>query len=256
LEALDSGAMDFVPKNLADVSLNILKVKDDLITKIKAIAHKRPSLSLSPPKNTKKPPTISNKKVFIHHKVAVVAIGTSTGGPKALKEILAHLPVDFPAGIVMVQHMPAAFTGPFAQRLDQLSAIKVKEAEPADTIQAGLALLAPGNVHIKLVRRKATEVNIELTPYPDNLPHCPSVDVMMASVAEVYPGRSIGVILTGMGHDGQEGILKINQSKGRTLAQDEDSCVVFGMPKAAIEAGAIDKVVSISDIAGELINMV
>lgn len=254
LEALDLGAMDFIPKNLDDVSLNILNIKAELITKIKAIAHKR--YSLSPPKKTKRTSDILNKKDLIHHKVGAVAIGTSTGGPMALQEILTHLPADFPTGIVIVQHMPAAFTGPFAQRLDHLCAIKVKEAEPSDTIQAGLALVAPGSLHMKLVRRKATEVNIELTPYPNNLPHRPSVDVMMASVAKVYPGRCIGVILTGMGHDGQDGILRIKQSKGRTLAQDEESCVVFGMPKAAIEAGAIDKVVPLSDMAGELINMV
>ena len=268
LEALDLGAIDFIPKSLADVSLNILKIKDDLITKIKAIAHKRPSFlnkagQECPAYRTHRldrrdflTPSWQKKKNFIHHKVGVVAIGTSTGGPKALQELLSPLPADFPTGIVIVQHMPAAFTGPFAQRLDQLCAIKVKEAEPGDTIQSGLALLAPGNLHMKVVRKKATEVNLELTPYPGNLPYCPSVDIMMASVAEVYPGRCIGVILTGMGHDGRDGVLRIKQSQGKTLAQDEDSCVVFGMPKAAIETGAIDKVVSLSEMPGELINMV
>jgi two-component system chemotaxis response regulator CheB len=254
LDALDLGAIDFIPKNLADVSLNIFKIKEDLITKIKSIARKRPSLFR--PKKIKPIPITTKKMGLTHRKVGVVAIGTSTGGPKALQEILIRLPADFPTGIVIVQHMPAAFTGPFANRLDQLSAIKVKEAESSDTVQAGLALLAPGNLHLKLVRKKATEVNLELSPHPNHLPHCPSVDVMMTSVAAVYPGRCIGVILTGMGHDGQEGMSQIKQTKGRSIAQDEESCVVFGMPKAAIEAGAIDKVVPLSDIAGELINMV
>jgi two-component system chemotaxis response regulator CheB len=253
LDALDLGAIDFIPKNLSDLSLNILKIKDELINKVKSIVPGKASLS---PLSRGKPCQVSLSGDIPCHKVSVVAIGTSTGGPKALQEVLTRIPADFPAGILIVQHMPVAFTGPFAQRLDQVCAIKVKEAEPGDTVQSGVALLAPGDRHMKVIKKNATGVNIELTRYPENLLHRPSVDVLMLSVAEVYSSHCIGVILTGMGHDGREGIIKIKQNRGSTMAQDEGSCVVFGMPKAAIETGAIDKVVPLIDISRELINMV
>jgi two-component system chemotaxis response regulator CheB len=186
----------------------------------------------------------------------VVAIGCSTGGPRALQDILPHLPADFPAGVLIVQHMPKYFTKPFAERMDQMCAIRVREAQQAQVIEPGIALIAPGGQHMRVVRRRVTEVEIELAPNIEGLPHAPSVDVLMRSVAEVYGSRGVGVILTGMGHDGLEGMRAIRDSHGRTLAQDEATCVVYGMPKAVVEGGCADKIVPLDGIPGELVNMV
>jgi two-component system chemotaxis response regulator CheB len=173
-----------------------------------------------------------------------------------LQDILPLLPADFPAGLLIVQHMPKYFTKPFAERMDQLSAIHVREACQGDIVEPGVALIAPGGMHMRVVRRRPTDVEIDLAPNHEGLAHAPSVDVLMASVADVYGSRGVGVILTGMGHDGLEGMRAIQRSHGRTLAQDEASSVVYGMPKAVVEDGCAQKVLPLSSIAGEIVNMV
>jgi two-component system, chemotaxis family, protein-glutamate methylesterase/glutaminase len=151
--------------------------------------------------------------------------------------------------------MPKFFTGPFAERLDQLSQIEVREAVDGDVLTPGLALIAPGGVHITVTRRPTSEVTVALSSHPTTL-HMPSADVMMVSVAGVFASRVLGVILTGMGHDGQEGMKAIKAARGRTIAQDEHTCAVYGMPKAVADSGLADKVVPLELIADEIVNMV
>jgi two-component system chemotaxis response regulator CheB len=263
MDALDLGAIDFIPKNLDDGSLNIMKIRNDLIQKIRSIASRKSRIiqRVKNSGNTPRPQKILNeqfnrKKDGHIQRIRAVAIGTSTGGPKALQEVIPLLPKDFPCGVLIVQHMPAAFISHFSERLNQMSHIEVKMAEQNDLIKSGLVLIAPGDFHMKAIKKSATETRVELTKNPSDLLHRPSVDVMMRSVAEFYPGRSLGVIMTGMGHDGQDGMRMIKENNGRTIAQDEETCVVFGMPKAAIDINVIDKIVPLSHIAGEIVNMV
>lgn len=253
LDALDLGAVDFIPKNLSDFSVNIVKIKEILVEKIKLIGRK----GLAPKRRQRLAPVIAMPKLGgSRRKIGIVTIGTSTGGPKALQEIIPFLPADFPVGLVIAQHMPSNFTGPFAQRLNQISRITVKEAENGEPIRAGVALIAPGGGHMQVARRKVTEAIVEILGDKGGSLYRPSVDILMLSVAEVFPGRSLGVILTGMGNDGREGMWAIKKSGGRTIAQDEKTCAVYGMPKAVVEAGIADKIVPLEEISGEIINAV
>lgn len=251
LKALELGAVDFIPKNLEDLSLNIVKIEHDLVMKVKGVARKRIKRRAAPTE-----PLIPSGPRTYSGKIAVVAIGVSTGGPKALQDVLPLFPENFPVPILVVQHMPKGFTGPFAERLNQLSRLKIKEAEDGEALRSGIAYIAPGGLHLRAVKRRVTEVNLELSDQPDDLLHRPSVDVMMLSVAESFSGRCVGVIMTGMGNDGLEGMRAIKNSGGKTIAQDEESCIVYGMPKAVVEAGIADKVVPLPNLAGEIVNMV
>jgi two-component system chemotaxis response regulator CheB len=185
----------------------------------------------------------------------MVAIGCSTGGPKALLDILPLFPKDFPGPILVVQHMPRFFVGAFAQRLDQLSLIEVREAVEGDVLKPGLALIAPGGVQLKVARRNTLEAVVKLSAEPVTL-HMPSVDVMMMSVAQVFSERVIGVILTGMGNDGMEGMAAIKKANGQTIVQDEATCVVYGMPKAVVDSGMADRVVPLEKMADEIASLV
>ena len=260
LEALEVGAVDFIPKNLAELSVNIVKIKGMLIEKIKTIG-KRGIIKRRPiakPAETKiETPKVEIPKVRVttERKVGIVSIGTSTGGPKALQEIIPKLPKDFPVPIVIAQHMPPNFTKPFAERLDQLSQLSVKEAEEGETIKPGIVYIAPGRGHMRL-KRRGIETLVNISEDKEEFIYRPSVDALMLSVADCFPGRSLGVILTGMGNDGAKGCKKIKESGGRVFAQNEESCVVYGMPRAVIEAGIADKVVSLEEMAGEIINAV
>lgn len=265
LAALEWGAVDYIPKQLDGVSTNIVAIQGELIAKVVAAAGAKlrcpPSSAPGTQSGTMKKPTgggvgLTSQSISATRGSKLVAIGCSTGGPAALLEVLPLFPEDFPAGIVIVQHMPKFFTKPFAERMNQQCRIEVREAQEADVVRPGLALIAPGGVHMRLVRRRAIEVEVALVPNTENLHYVPSADVLMLSVAEVYSSRGIGVILTGMGQDGLEGMRAIKGAKGRTVAQDEASCVVYGMPKAVVEGGLADKVVPLSHIAGEIVNMI
>jgi two-component system chemotaxis response regulator CheB len=257
---LEVGAVDFIPKNLAELSVNIVKIKGMLIEKIKTIG-KRGIIKRRPiakPAETKiETPKVEIPKVRVttERKVGIVSIGTSTGGPKALQEIIPKLPKDFPVPIVIAQHMPPNFTKPFAERLDQLSQLSVKEAEEGETIKPGIVYIAPGRGHMRL-KRRGIETLVNISDDKEEFIYRPSVDALMLSVADCFPGRSLGVILTGMGNDGAKGCKKIKENGGRIFAQNEESCVVYGMPRAVIEAGIADKVVSLEEMAGEIINAV
>ena len=183
----------------------------------------------------------------------VVCIGASTGGTESLREVLTALPADSP-GIVIVQHMPAHFTGAFARRLDGLCQIDVKEAEDGDAVLAGRALIAPGNRHM-LLQRSGARYFVKIKDGPPVSRHRPSVDVLFRSAAQYAGANALGVIMTGMGDDGAHGLLEMKKAGAATLAQNEETCVVFGMPKEAIALGAADKTAPLSAIASEILNV-
>lgn len=257
LEALDKGAADYINKNLVSSSVDMFKIQDELIGKIKAVSRKKSRLiGLLTQTQKKAPPPPPVRKGFATQKIAFVAIGASTGGPRALQEVLTHLPADLSTPFLVAVHMPGAFTGAFAERLNNLCKLPVKEAEVGEPIRAGHILLSPGGLQTRVRKKSLTDFYIDINNDPADSIYKPSVDVCMRSVAECYPGRSMGVILTGMGHDGLEGMRLIRERGGKTLAQSEETCTVYGMPKAVVEAGLADKVVPLGHIAGEIINMI
>jgi two-component system chemotaxis response regulator CheB len=249
-KALALGAFDFVAKPRDAASLHMDQIADDLISKIKVAAktqvlpHEAPALA-EPLKASNKP--VRPKK----EPTKIVAIGISTGGPNALQYLLAQLPGDFAGSIVVVQHMPEGFTEMFARRLNESCAIDVKEAQSGDLLIAGRALVCPGNRHIK-VRRMPLGNIVVLSDESRVNGHRPSVDVLFRSIAAEFGGRSIGVLMTGMGDDGALGLGLIKTSGGLTIAQSEESCVVFGMPKAAIERGYAMRVIALDLMANTL----
>lgn len=263
LKALELGALDFIPKNLADLSVNILKIREILLDKIKVLSKKKPLRIISEPVRDKTSerghaePLRMPSQVTGQRRMGILAIGTSTGGPKALQEVLPKLPGNFPVPIVIAQHMPANFTGPFAERLNDLCKIKVKEAKEGDVVAPGVALIAPGWGNMKIKRTGAIESVVRITEdNREEFIYRPSVDALLISVSEAYPGRALGVILTGMGNDGLKGVLAIKHSGGRVFAQEEKSCIVYGMPKAVVDAGMADKVLGLDEMAGEIVNAV
>ena len=263
LDALDLGAVDFIPKNLSELSVNIVLIKQMLIDKIKQIAKrglaKRPVRVLDRAaieSRIKELHSTIPQRTTGERRTAVVAIGTSTGGPKALQEIVTMLPAEFPVPVVIAQHMPGNFTGPFAERLNQLSKIEVREAVEGDVLKPGLALLAPGWGHMKVMKKRTMETVVTISENREDFIYRPSVDALMLSIAECFPGRALGVILTGMGNDGVKGLIELKKAGGRIFAQNEQSCVVYGMPKAVVDAGIADKVLSLDEMAGEIINAV
>ncbi len=259
LDALSHGAVDFIPKNLSDLSINIVKIKAMLVEKVKQIAKsglpKRRLQAQSAPRIAVTPKIIPVRSTG-ERRVGVVAIGTSTGGPRALQDLLPALPKEFPVPIMIAQHMPANFTKPFAERMNQLSQIHVKEAEEGESLKAGVAYIAPGGGHMQVKRPRGIETVVGLSGSREEYIYRPSVDFLMLSIAELFPGRALGVILTGMGNDGLKGLTALKRSGGRIFAQNEDTCVVYGMPKAVVDAGIADKVLPIEEMAGEITNAV
>jgi len=255
LEALEIGAVDFIPKNLSDLSINILKIRNSLIEKIKKIGKK--GLPLYKKRQTSKRLEMPRGNDYAsHRKINIVAIGSSTGGPKALQNILTSLPKDFPVPILIAQHMPPVFTKPFAERLNQLTALEIKEAEHGEPIKKGIVYIAPGIGHMSVVRKRITETTISISENKKEYIYKPSVDALMLSAVENFSGHVLGIILTGLGNDGLKGMKEIKNSGGRTIAESEATCVVYGMPKAVVESGVADKIVPVEEIAGEIINCV
>jgi len=251
IEALSRGAYDFLSKDLSFASLDIIKLKDDLIAKCKAAAasHRRRTpqpLRTAPP--VRVAPSRTSRNFVIPQ---IVCIGTSTGGPKALQHILPMLPANLAAPVVIVQHMPPGFTGPFARRLDSLCPNHVKESEPNEPLLPGVIYIARAGQQIRVLRRgSGGSVSMSLTP--PNTPHIPSVDVFMLSAADQFAQHAMGVILTGMGSDGQQGMGAIYRAGGYTLGEDERTCVVYGMPRACAEAGILHNVLPLDAIPGEI----
>jgi two-component system chemotaxis response regulator CheB len=246
MKALGLGAFDFVPKP-KDAAAHMAETARELIAKIKAAAEcklKPRMLSSVPPKPEKLPAAAGAPS-------KVVAIGVSTGGPQALEYVLSQLPADFPGAIAVVQHMPEGFTDMFARRLDEVCPLRVKEAQSGDVLQAGRVLICPGSRHMRVKRLPLGDV-VVLSEDPRVNGHRPSADVLLRSVAEEFRTQAIGVLMTGMGDDGAEGLGAIKKLGGMTLAQSEESCVVYGMPKAAIERGYAVRVVGLEGLGATL----
>lgn len=246
--ALSAGAFDYVPKHLSFASLDIVHIQEDLINKIKAAAHSRPAR----PASRKPPQAAAVERNSFAVTPAIVALGTSTGGPKALQEILPLLPRDLSVPILIVQHMPVGFTTPFASRLNALCQVPVREAVHQDAIQAGTVYIAPSGIHMTVERNPDWRATICLSPHPENHLHIPSVDIMMQSVAAAYRSLAMGVIMTGMGSDGALGMKAIHREGGLTIGQDEFSCTVYGMPRACAELGVLNRVVPLSQIPQQI----
>lgn len=278
LDALDAGAVDYLPKNFEDISRNPDKVKQLLCEKVHTISRSnRRFSSYSSPlpavSNTSSSPvaslgtarapsslpgrtTAAAPAPVASHSPApkrkaykLLAIGTSTGGPVALQRVLTQLPAGFPAPIVLIQHMPAAFTKAFAERLDKLCKISVKEAEDGDMLRPGLALLAPGGKQMMVDARGM----VKILPGDERLNYKPCVDITFGSAAKSFGDKVLAVVLTGMGADGREGARLLKQGGSQVWAQDEASCVIYGMPMAIVKANLADAVYGLDDIGRHLV---
>lgn len=249
MEALDAGAVDVMCKPGASYTVGDMSV--ELIDKIKAAAHvdikRRASLISETPQ---RPETVS---ALTRTTNKVVAIGSSTGGTQALQAVLTRMPPNSP-GIVIVQHMPEHFTRSFANRLNELCQIEVKEAENDDSVVPGKALIAPGNKHM-LLRRSGARYYVEVKDGPLVCRHRPSVEVLFNSVAKIAGRNAVGVMLTGMGGDGSKAMLEMKNAGSINIAQDEASCVVFGMPKEAIKLGAVDYIEPLNRITDKVLSL-
>jgi two-component system chemotaxis response regulator CheB len=249
LRALELGALDFVAKPSLGIRNGMLEYANDIAEKIRAAAKSRPRQARqdkAAPRATLKAPLVSSEKLII--------IGASTGGTEAIRSVLEPLPANSPA-ILITQHMPGGFTRSFAERLNRLCNITVKEASDGERVLPGHAYIAPGDAHLKLARSGANYV-AKLDDGPPVNRHRPSVDVLFHSAATQAGRNAIGVILTGMGKDGAAGLLEMRQAGSSTLAQDEASCVVFGMPREAIALGGAVEVASLDDIPERLMALV
>lgn len=259
-EALELGAVDFVPKPGGTISLDLHKSAQQIVYKVLCAANAKPGLlgrgrgarRAGAGRAEKRPaaPQADTGKV--------VVIGQSTGGPSTIMDILPLLPADFPAPVIVVQHMPSAFTPSFAQRLDQHCAFPFKEAERGDVLEGGHGLLAPGDIHLALSRRGPGQTGfmVRLTHTPANALHQPSVDVAMDSVLEHFGANTIGVLLTGMGDDGARAMVNIRKAGGRTVAESEETAIVFGMPREAILRGGAEFVLPSHRIAEKITELV
>jgi two-component system chemotaxis response regulator CheB len=270
LDALDAGALDFLPKRFEDISNDREEARKLLCERVHQLARMptRPAIAssttapiaaskTSPVKSTASVVTtkpLSTKTVSpirSHGDIKLVAIGTSTGGPVALQEVLSKLPGDISVPILLVQHMPGSFTPAFAQRLNTLCAISVKEAADGDVLQAGTAYLAPGGMQM-ILEKKGEQSVIRITEALPNQTYKPSVDVTFRSIANLFPNNTLAVILTGMGADGREGCRALKQGGSMIWAQDQASCVVYGMPAAVTEAGLAERNLSLKDIGSSI----
>jgi two-component system chemotaxis response regulator CheB len=249
LEAIESGAVEVMSKPGASYTVGDMSV--ELIDKIKAVAKLKVKKQNITPANTYAP---VERLAMTRTTNKVVAIGASTGGTQALQQLLSALPGNAP-GTIVVQHMPEHFTRAFADRLNQVCEVEVKEAQDGDKVIPGRILIAPGNYHM-LLKRSGAMYYVQVKSGPLVSRHRPSVNVLFKSVARYAGKNAIGVILTGMGGDGAEGLLEMKKNGASTIVQDEASCVVFGMPKVAIELGAVDKIVGLDKIPGQIIKMV
>jgi two-component system chemotaxis response regulator CheB len=248
LGALDAGAIDFVQKPTALASDRLLDMADELIDKVKAaarapMARLRPAASAAP----LAPAVLPSGAVS--SALDLIVIGTSTGGPQALKMIIPRLPADFPVPIAMVLHMPLGYTEMYARKLNEVSELTVVEAQGGEIVSAGTAYLAPAGRHLTFLKNGEGIVRTRLDVRPLDTPHRPAVDVLFQSAAEVYGGRVLGVVMTGMGADGRAGAAWIKAKGGRILTEAEETCVVYGMPRSVVEAGLSDESVGLDQLS-------
>ena len=279
LNALDAGAMDFLPKRFEDISRDKDEAKRQLQQRVKALGRRRamplrrpeppaPLPPVTPSLASSRPSLVSTLSSTVPSatpavpapslargaakrsgkRYQLVAIGTSTGGPVALQTILTRIPRDFPLPILLIQHMPATFTGAFAQRLNNLCQIEVKEAQEGDVLRPGCAYLAPGGKQM-MVDGSASNARIRIVDGGEKVNYKPCVDITFASVAKVFGGNVLASVLTGMGADGRDGARLLKQAGARIWAQDERSCVVYGMPQALVAAGLADESIGLDQFA-------
>jgi len=256
-KALELGAVDFIAKPTRRASVELQTIEKDLIRKIKGIKNIRldilsKNLELLDREEAPAEPRHSRTS---RSAVELVAIGSSTGGPAALQIILTRLPSDFMSAMVISQHMPKGFTGPLSERLDKMCQVRIKEASDGDILTRGTVYICPGGFHLGLKKRgERSQIVLKESRVSDK--YTPSVDHMMSSVAELYGSTSMGVILTGMGNDGKHGMLEIKKQGGYTIAESEETAVVFGMPGEAIKNGAVDTILPLQEIPAEIIRIV
>jgi len=260
LQALEIGAVDFVSKPKTDLAHSLDRYSDEIIEKVKTAAQARIQSRLPAVAPSIVQPKLPTDAVLESHKTKrlkttdrIIAIGASTGGTEAIKDILARMPADSP-GIVITQHMPEAFTASFAQRMDSLSPMIVREAKDGDQILPGHAFIAPGNHHM-LVARSGARYLCRINDGPPVNRHRPSVDVLFRSIADNVGPNAVGVILTGMGDDGAQGMCEMHDAGIATLAQDEKTSVVWGMPGSAVKLGGVDEILPLDKIAARILTL-
>ncbi len=251
LEALEAGAIDFIQKPSALASDDLFRIREELVSKVLAAAqtHARaaPAPALAPDIIPPRAPRPASR-------VDIVVLGISTGGPQALRFIIPQFPADFPVPLVMVLHMPVGYTALFAEKLAELSRLRVLEASEGGAVEAGTALLAPAGRHLTFRRSPDGRVRVSLSVQPMDKPHRPSVDVLFQSAAETYGKRVLGVVMTGMGDDGKQGAAWIKAQGGIILTESEESCIIYGMPRSVVEAGFSDGAVPLGLMAQEISN--
>ncbi|UCF29846.1 MAG: chemotaxis-specific protein-glutamate methyltransferase CheB [bacterium] len=256
-KALDLGALDFVVKPLRYASERIVEIRSELQEKVRAVASKNMKQYLDHLKASRPP-----RRYPVHHPSAatdddikgVLVIGASTGGPSAVQRVLSEIHEDFSLPIIVVQHMPPVFTRQFSLRLGKNTPLEAKEAEEGDPLVPGRILVVPGGYHLKMDDRQGHRVVLVEKQEGDRF--VPSVDVTMTSAAEIFGRRVVGVLLTGMGNDGADGMSRIREMGGRTIAESEESTVVFGMPRAALQKGAVEEVLDLEEIPDRIMEMV
>jgi two-component system chemotaxis response regulator CheB len=277
LDALEAGAVDFLPKNFEEIARDSSQLQEVLRQRILDVARSKPKApsraedrpaartesspaaatrQQAPRQTAERPetPRASGRRTPARH-YSVVAIGTSTGGPIALQQVLTRLPASFPVPIILVQHMPASFTKAFADRLNSLCQIEVRQAEDGDTLKPGLALLAPGGKQM-MIENRGGQGRIRVLPGDERLNYKPCVDVTFGSLARSFPGKTLGVVLTGMGSDGKEGCRMMKEGGSIVWSQDEKTSVIYGMPMAVAKAGLSDEVLALGDVGARLVEAV
>lgn len=254
LEALDAGAVDFVQKPTALATEKVLEISDQLIQKVKAATHASlPKLSAIPTSRAAASPLVSTlNKLRV---VDIVVIGISTGGPQALNYLIPQLPENLPVPVAIVLHMPVGYTQMYADRLNEMSPLKVMEAQEGDVVQAGEVLIAPAGRHLTFTRQANGTVVTHLDFRPFDTLHRPSVDVLFQSAAEVFGDRALGVVMTGMGSDGKKGAAWIKAQGGLIFTEAESTCVVYGMPRSVDEANLSDKSVPLNQMATAILEV-
>jgi two-component system chemotaxis response regulator CheB len=256
LRALELGAVDVMAKPTIDLKAGLESIAAEMTARVKEVAKAQLPVRSSQPIHSPGKKLIKPQAMGLHLKKTthqILAIASSTGGTEALKKVLPLLPSDLP-GTVVVQHMPPVFTKTYADALAQLCPFEVKEAVEGDRVQPGRVLIAPGNFHMELMRNGAY-YHVKLNQGPLLHGVRPAADHLFRSVAKYAGGNAVGLVLTGMGNDGAAGLLEMKKAGSFNIAQDEKSCVVYGMPKKAVEAGAIDKSVKLEDIAQEIVKI-
>jgi two-component system chemotaxis response regulator CheB len=253
-DALEAGAVDYVPKNITDSTVAQDVFREELLKKVKAAVRSTGArrAAMAPERRDAVVRRVAEARIP-KTRINYVGIGASTGGPVALQEVLSRIPANFPYGIIVVIHMPKAFTGPYADRLNAKCSLTIKEATEGEILRPGTALIAPGGQHTILARRPGgiTVHQVPTSEYP-KYTYVPSVDLMMSSLADACGGSMLGVVLTGMGNDGFKGMQHLKTKGGVTVAQDEATSTIYGMPRACIEGGVADVVLPLDQIGFEI----